>query len=115
MSTTGKVLTVLVMLVAAVWVLLSAAVTELNRNGTKAVAELKKKVADLEVSVAKSARDIDVLLEQTHQEQLVTQNDMTTLQARISDLEKARTNWVETASRVKLQLADAESLVTQGE
>lgn len=114
MSTVGKVLSVLIVLVAIVWVLLTATVAQLNRNGTKAVETLQAQVAKLEQDVVQSARALDGLKEQTHVVQVRTQNELTTLQARIADVEKARSAWLETSSRVKLQLADAEALVEKG-
>jgi hypothetical protein len=115
MSTTGKVLAVLVTLVAIVWVLLTATVAQLNRNGTKAVKDLQEQVAKLETDVTAAARSLDSFKEETHLEQVRAQNDLTGLQARVSDLEKVRSETLETSSRVKLQLADAESNVKKGE
>jgi uncharacterized protein (DUF3084 family) len=115
MSTAGKVLTVLVMLVAVVWVLLTATVAQLNRNGTKAVQDLKEQVAKLESGVVTAARELDKLKEDTHTEQVKTQHDLTGLHARLSDAEKVLAQAREIAARVKLQLTDAESGVKQGE
>lgn len=114
MSTAGKVLTVLVMLVAVVWVMLSATVAELNRNGTRAVAKLEEQVGKLEIQVKEAERSLDNLKEATHTEQVKTQNDLTTLQARLSDVEKERSEYKETSARVQLQLNDAETLLKNG-
>lgn len=111
MSTAGKVLSVLVVLVAVVWVMLSATVAQLNRNGTQAVEALQKKVAALEVQVVDASRSLDQLKESTHLEQLKTQADLTTIQARQADVEKARSEVKEIASRVQLQIADVDAMV----
>lgn len=110
MSTAGKVLSVLVILVTVAWVFLTAAVSQLNRNGTKAVDDLKVQVAKLETEVTKAARDLDKAKEDWHLEQAVTQKRLTVLQARQSDLEKARSVVQEISTRVTLQLADAETI-----
>jgi hypothetical protein len=115
MSTAGKVLSVLVILVAVAWIMLSATVAQLNRNGAKAVEDLKKQVAKLESDVVQAARDFDAMKESTHTEQLKTQNELTGLHARLGDVEKARSGVLETLSRVKLQLADAESVLKSGQ
>lgn len=109
MSTAGKVLSVLVTLMAVVWVLLAATVAQLNRNGTKAVEDLQKQVAKLEVDVKEAARNLQALKDETHLKQAQMQLDLTGLQARQSDLEKARSEFKEIGARVQYQLADAES------
>lgn len=111
MSTAGKVLSVLVVLVAVVWVMLSATVAQLNRNGTQAVEDLQKKVAALEVQVVEAARAFDQLKESTHLEQLKTQSELTTIQARQADVEKTRSEVKEIATRVQLQVADVDAMV----
>lgn len=111
MSTAGKVLSVLVVLVAVVWVMLSATVAQLNRNGTQAVEDLQKKVAALDVQVVEAARAFDQLKESTHLEQLKTQSELTTIQARQADVEKTRSEVKEIATRVQLQVADVDAMV----
>ena len=54
MSTAGKVLVVLILLSTLVWVLLTAGVDQLNRNGNQAVAVLTEKVAKLQDDVKKT-------------------------------------------------------------
>lgn len=114
MSTAGKVLTVLVTLTALVWVILTAAVTQANRNHAKELDDVKAKVAKLETDVAKSAHDLVVLKDDIHKEQFQTQQDLTSLQVRQADAEKARAQVKEIASRVQLQLADAEAILKNG-
>jgi chromosome segregation ATPase len=111
MSTAGKVLTVLVTLMTLVWILLASAATQLNRNGAKALVDLKKQVTDLEADVVKSDHDLQKLKADTHHQQLATQNDLTVLAARQADVEKARSAVLEIATRVRIQLADVEATV----
>jgi chromosome segregation ATPase len=110
MSTAGKVLSVLVILVAVAWVFLTAAVSQLNHNGTKAVDDLKVQVAKLETELTKATRELDKAKDDWHLDQAATQKRLTVLQARQSDLEKSRSAVQEIATRVTLQLADAESI-----
>ena len=111
MSTAGKVLTVLVTLMTLVWILLASAATQLNRNGAKALVDLKKQVTDLEADVVKSDHDLQKLKADTHHQQFTTQNDLTVLAARQADVEKARSAVLEIATRVRIQLADVEATV----
>ena len=115
MSTAGKVLSVLVTLMAVVWILLVATVAQLNRNGTKAVEDLQTQVAKLEADVARTDREVQQTKDQTHTLQRVTQNDLTVLQARQADTEKKRTLQLETTTRVRLQLTDAETMIKSAE
>lgn len=111
MSTVGKVLTVLVMLVAVAWVMLSATVAQLNRNGTQAVEALQKQVAKLETDVRGTERSFRELKDRTSMQQAETQKTLTVFQVRLSDVEKARSEQQETATRVTIQVADIEANV----
>jgi DNA repair exonuclease SbcCD ATPase subunit len=111
MSIAGKVLAVLVVLMAVVWVMLTAAVTQLNRNGTKAVEDLKGQIAKLEADVTAARRSLQVTKDEWTQDQVATRDSLAVLQARQSDVEKARTVLQEISTRVTLQLADAEVMV----
>jgi chromosome segregation ATPase len=111
MSTTGKVLTVLIALVAATWVQLTASVTELNRNAAKQVAALKTQVDQLKADVARSTTSLRQLKDDTHQEQLAMQNELGVLEARQADAEKMKSEMIESATRVRLQLEGLEATV----
>ncbi len=90
MSTAGKVLSVLVVLVAMVWVVLTATVAELNRNGTRAVAALKDQLAKLEVEVRVAGQQLEAIKSETHNEQVRMDNDLTERQVSQSLWEKAQ-------------------------
>ena len=115
MSTVGKVLSVLVMLVAAAWVVLSAGVAQLNRNGTKAVEDLKKQISQFESDVSKAERDVHVFKEEQSLQMDATQAQLRVLQSKQADVEKARSEVIEIASRVTLQLANVEATVKSSE
>lgn len=110
MSTAGKVLSVLVILVAIAWMFLTAAVSQLNHNGAEAVEQLKKQVEKLDNDVLTATRDLQKAKDDWTQDQIATQDTLTVLQARQSDLEKARSVVQEIKTRVDLQLADAETI-----
>jgi chromosome segregation ATPase len=114
MSTAGKVLTVLSMLLAALWVLLAASVTQLNRNGAKAVQDLQSKVTVVEKQVADTRAEIRKLNDSVQLERTQAQNDSTTLQARQSEVEKELSQSLESVSRVKLQLDGVTATVSRG-
>ena len=115
MSTAGKVLAVLIMLMAVVWVFLTAAATQLNRNGAKAVEDVKNQVAKLEAEVNTAELDLQKTKDEWNQDQAATQNALTVLGARQSDVEKTRSAWQEILTRVTIQLANAESTVKASE
>ena len=77
MSTAGKVLSVLVTLLAAVWVVLAAGVTQLNRNGASAVEKAQQQLVQVEKDVAKVKHDVAALVDEAFNERLRTQNDVT--------------------------------------
>ena len=111
MSTAGKVLSVLVTLVAFLWILLASSVTQLNRNGTQALEALKKQVAKLETDVIATNRAFVELSEQIDQQQRNTQTALTVLQTKQSGVEAKRAEYLEIASRVRLQVADVDSML----
>jgi hypothetical protein len=115
MSTAGKVLSVLVMLVAAVWLLLSAAVTQLNRNGARAVLDLQKQVAQLETDFQKARADLRGLKDATTLEQAQTQSQLNLLLQKQADAEKVRSQVKEILTRVQLQVQDVEANVERSQ
>ena len=67
MSTAGKVLIVLVMLVIVVWIVLAAGVSQLNTNGNTKLHDLQTQVEKLEGDVAKTQADVVSLIDSTSQ------------------------------------------------
>jgi len=86
--------------------MLTATVTELNRNGTKAVEDLKKKVDKLEADINTAQRTLQALKDQTYNQQHAMEVQVTALHAARSDFEKVRAEALESVSRVKLQIED---------
>jgi len=111
MSTAGKVLTVLVTLMAIVWIVLVAGVAQYNMTGTQLVKDLTEKTAKLEEQLDETLKSIVDLKAQINQEQVSMAEDLAVLQSRQSDMEKAKSDTLEIALRVKLQLAGIEAAV----
>jgi chromosome segregation ATPase len=109
MSTAGKVLIVLILLLLPIWIIMFSAVAELNKNGTQAVRDLKDKVVKLEEDVAKNEHDILVLKDSISLEQRAMGEQITVLRSRQADAEKARSELTEMQKRVKYQLAGIET------
>jgi chromosome segregation ATPase len=109
MSTAGKVLIVLILLVLPIWIVMFSAVAELNKNGTQAVQDLKEKVVKLEEDVARNEHEIFTLKDQISLEQRAMGEQITVLRSRQSDAEKARAELTEIQKRVKYQLAGIET------
>lgn len=103
MSTAGKVLSVLVALLTAAWVLLAAGVTQLNRNGASAVEKLQAQVAQTQTSITKAKQDIARLTDAAFVTRHENQNALAGLQLRQTEVEKKRSAVSEMLSRVKFQ------------
>jgi peptidoglycan hydrolase CwlO-like protein len=101
MSTAGKVLIVLVMLMTLVWVVLSAGVSRYNTNANTKIFELAKLAEDLQEQVKKTQDDVASTLTQTSQAQEKIDRERGLLGAKKSDLERARSQISDTLSSVK--------------
>jgi chromosome segregation ATPase len=111
MSTAGKVLSVLVMLVLVGWIVLAAGVARLNTNGNTRLHELSEQVDKLRVDVEKTQVEIMGLRDQTATIQEKVDRDMMVLRDRQTDLQKAHSQIFESLERYKYQLATIEEAV----
>jgi chromosome segregation ATPase len=105
MSTAGKVLVVLVMLASLVWMLLTAGVTQLNRNGNQALIVLTEKVAKLQGDVKTTQDEIVRVKDQTNVLQERMDRELAVLSARQNDVQRLASNVSEILSRVRYELA----------
>jgi len=105
MSTAGKVLVVLVLLVAPVWIVMVSTVAQLNMNAGASLAALKTQVATLENDVSTMTRDVVKLKDQIAHEQEAMSQQLAVTRAHQADLQKARSEWIEIASRDNYQVA----------
>lgn len=104
MSTAGKVLTVLILLVMVVWIVMLSGVSQLNANyGQK----IQREQADLEKVTAdavKANADYLSTTEKARLEQDLTESELRLKLADIASAERRRTTSVEALTRVTLQL-----------
>ena len=104
MSTTGKVLSVLAVLLALFWTVLTSAVAELNRNGTKAFEDLQGKYSKIAEDLKVAEHDFQTFQDKINEEQIETDNDLAVLRGQQAELEKARSQVLEITSRLNLDL-----------
>jgi len=105
MSTAGKVLVVFIVLASLVWLLLMGGVAQLNRNGNAALQKLTQDVEKMQADLEQTQRDIAIVRDQTTSTREELDRQVTTLRAEQSELEKARSQIVESLTRVQYQLA----------
>jgi hypothetical protein len=108
MSTPGKVLVVLVLLITPVWVMMVSAVAQLNKTGGKMVDDLKKQVKTLEDDVKTMRKSIVELKDTISLEQVTMADQVAALRSHAADLQKTRTDAIEYATRAQLQAAATE-------
>src|SRR4051794_848243 len=113
MSTAGKVLVVLVLLLLPVWIILVSTVATLNMEWTQALAKQKQQIATLESDVAKNQRAIADLQDKITLEQLATEEQQTVLRAKLADVERAKAEAIELLTGVKVQLATLNEAVAK--
>ncbi len=111
MSTPGKVLVVLVMLTSLIWVVMVASVAQINNTGSEKLANLNTEVEKFQADVVQAQRQLADFKDQISRAQVEMGLDLATIQSRQAALEKVRSDTIEMASRVKLQLAGFEASV----
>jgi outer membrane protein TolC len=111
MSTAGKVLAILVMLVIVVWVVLASGVARLNTNANTKLHDLQTEVERLDGEVTKTQLEVTSLIDSTSE--VRTQIDVTfaVLRARQYDIEQARSQILENLLSLQFQLATAQETV----
>ncbi len=115
MSTAGKVLVVLVLLVAPVWIVMVSTVAELNKNAGAQLAGLEKNVETLETEVATLKKNVVSLKDQIALEQEAMNQQLAATRAQQSDLQHARSEWIEIASRERFQVAAMQEAAKRAE
>jgi len=111
MSTAGKVLSVLVMLILVVWIVMAAGVARLNTNGNKALHDLIVEVDKLRADVDQTQVDIAGLRDQTSTIQEKVDHDLTVLRDRQFELERSHSQIDESLKRYTYQLGTVEDSV----
>src|SRR5271166_1210325 len=115
MSTAGKVLVVLSMLASIAWPILGAGVTQLNRNGNKALIDLAGRVTKLEDDLKTTQDETAKVKDETVlvQEQMV--RDLAVTGSRQTNMERVKSNIREILSQVQYQLATLQEAVKNAE
>jgi chromosome segregation ATPase len=104
MSTAGKVLTVLVLLLAPIWMFLMATVAQLNTNWTEAIDARDKDIAKLEEQVKTNEREIQALKDQVASQQDTTERTSAVLRSQVAEVERQRAEAIEIQTRVASQV-----------
>ncbi len=104
MSTAGKVLVVLFLLVLPVWIILVSAVANLNSEWTQALARLEKQVSDLEPQVAANEKKILKLQDEIALAQDSADAEQTLLRAKIAEVERGKAEMTQIQTAVANQL-----------
>ncbi len=99
MSTAGKVLVVLILLSTLVWMLLTAGVDQINRNGNQALITLNEKIAKLEGDVRNTQQEVVRAKDQVHVFQEQMDRELAVINARQNDVQRLASNVKETLSR----------------
>jgi chromosome segregation ATPase len=115
MSTAGKVLVVLIMLASLIWMILTAGVTQLNRNGNQAVIDLTNKVVKLQEDVKTTQDEIVNVKNQTTLLQEQMDRELGVIEARQSDIQRVSSNVREILYRVQYELATVQQTVQEAE
>ena len=106
MSTAGKVLSVLSVLVLAVWIVLMAAVTQQNTDANKRLNELKEEIVKLKDDVSKTESNAFETRLKINQEQVGKERDMTLVRTRLSTAERQLSNTLESLSRLQIEVTN---------
>src|SRR5271166_5600567 len=114
MSTAGKVLVVLVMLASSAWPILTAGVTQLNRNGNKALIDLADKVTKLEDDLKTTQDEIVKVKDETILVQKQMVRDLAVTRSRQTKMEPVK-HLQEILSRVQYQLATLQETIKNAE
>jgi chromosome segregation ATPase len=115
MPTAGKVLVVLVLLVVPVWIVLVSGVAELNKSGGEQVATLKSRVDQLDAELSKTEKALVDMKDEIALHQRAMAEQLAVIRSRQADLQKARSETMEIASRAKLQVDSMQEAAKRAE
>ncbi len=115
MSTAGKVLTVLVLLVMVGWLVMLSAVTQLNVNWEQRIAKIDKDFQAASDRVAKANKAIIDFTDEARVEQANRDRDLREVDGRLSAAERRQSDRNEDFSRLQIQVADYLAAVKRAE
>jgi chromosome segregation ATPase len=115
MSTAGKVLVVLVLLVVPVWIVLVSAVAQLNAEWTQELQKQQAQVTKLQQNVAANEQAIMKMKDDIVVAQTTADEHATVLRARLVDVERARADAIQVQTGVKVQLDTLGAAIAKAE
>jgi len=115
MSTAGKVLVALILVASLVWIMLTAGVDQLNRNGSQALIVLTEKVGNLQNDVKKTQDEIVRVKDQTHVLQEKMDRQLAVINARQNDVQRLASTISEKLSGISYELATVQLTVQSAE
>ncbi len=115
MSTAGKVLTVLILLVMVGWIVMLSAVTQLNVNWHTRIAKQEKDLETATTRIAEANAQYLDFTEKTRSEQTSKDRDLREVQGRIAAAEARQSNKTEDLTRTQYQLAEYQAAVARAE
>lgn len=113
MSTAGKVLSVLILLVSVGWIFLAAGVAQLNRNGNERLAKLAADLEKAEADLSKAHLDLMKAKDDARNLQSGMETQMAVIRARMGDVEAANSRLKSILNDLQGQLANMEATVAQ--
>ena len=113
MSTAGKVLSVLILLVSLGWIFLAAGVAQLNRNGNERLAKLTEEVANTKAGLEKAQADLVQIKNGTANFQRGMDTQIAVIRTRTTDVEAANSRLKAVLNDLQAQLANMEATVAQ--
>ncbi|AMV38103.1 hypothetical protein [Planctomyces sp. SH-PL62] len=111
MSTAGKVLVVLILLAAGVWIFLGAGVAQLNRNGNAALAKLQADLAKAEEGLHQAQVDLVKIKDDTSQFQANMNTQVAVIRARVTGVEAAGSQLKGVLNNMQHQLETVQNTV----
>lgn len=115
MSTAGKVLAVLILLVSLAWVFLAAGVAQLNRNGNAALAKLQADVANAKEGVKKAQIALVKIKDDTALFQSSMDTKLAVLRAQMVDVEAGNSRLNGILNNMQAQLQTVEATVAEAQ
>ena len=111
MSTAGKVLTVLVLLVTLVWLVLMSAVTQLNVNWEAQIDKQQESLDNATIDLERTKLAASSKTEEARAKQDETERELRVKLTQIAADERKRSSKIEDLTRLKAQVADAQEAV----
>jgi chromosome segregation ATPase len=104
MSTAGKVLVVLILLVVPIWILLASTVAQLNTEWTQALAKRDQEITKLEKDVQDNERAILDLRDQIALEQGAMESEQAVVRSKLAEVERGKAEMIQIQTGVANQL-----------